>query len=86
MRLNAKALGLAAGILWGLSVFLLTVWILIIDSPGNTLVLLSKIYIGYDVSWTGAVIGLVYGFVDGLIGGVLLALIYNAFLPKSELR
>lgn len=86
MRLNAKALGLAAGILWGISVFLLTAWIIIIDSPGSTLMLLNKIYIGYDVSWTGAVIGLVYGFVDGLIGGLLLAWIYNAFLPKSELH
>lgn len=85
MRLDAKALGLAAGILWGLSVFLITAWIVIIDSPGNTLAKLGVFYIGYDVSWTGAVVGLVYGFVDGLIGGALLAWIYNAFLPKPDL-
>lgn len=85
MRLNAKALGLALGILWGLSVFLATAWIVFIGGPGDTLDTLGAFYIGYDVSWTGAVVGLGYGFVDGLIGGLLLAWIYNAFLPKPDL-
>ena len=85
MRLNAKALGLALGILWGLGVFLATAWIVFVGSPGDTLAKLGVFYIGYEVSWTGAAIGLAYGFVDGLIGGVLLAWIYNAFLPKPDL-
>lgn len=85
MRLNAKALGLALGILWGLSVFLATAWIIYVDSPGDTLAKLGVFYIGYSVTWPGAVIGLIYGFVDGLIGGLLLAWIYNAFLPKPDL-
>lgn len=85
MRLNAKALGLALGILWGLSVFLATAWIIVIGSAGDTLAKLGAFYIGYEVSWTGAAIGLAYGFVDGLIGGLLLAWIYNAFLPKPDL-
>lgn len=85
MRLNAKALGLALGILWGLSVFLITAWIVFINSPGGTLAKLGAFYIGYDVSWTGALVGLAYGFSDGLIGGVVLAWIYNAFLPKPDL-
>ncbi len=85
MRLNAKALGLALGILWGLSVFFATGWIIFIDSPGDTLAKLGAFYVGYEVSWTGAFVGLAYGFSDGLIGGVLLAWIYNAFLPRPEL-
>lgn len=83
MRMNSKALGLAAGILWGATVCLATVWILVVGSEGQTLAKLGVFYIGYDVSWTGAAVGLVYGFVDGFIGGFLLALIYNAFLPKQ---
>lgn len=83
MGINPKALGLSVGILWGLSVCLATVWILIAGSAGQTLSKLGVFYIGYDVSWIGAVIGLVYGFVDGFIGGFVLALLYNAFLPKQ---
>lgn len=84
MRMNAKALGFAAGILWGASVCFATIWILVVGSGGETLAKLGVFYIGYDVSWVGAVIGLAYGLVDGFIGGFLLALLYNGFLPKQN--
>ena len=76
MELNKTALGLAAGILWGLSVLLMTVWAVSVDG-GNHLQILARFYIGYSVSWVGAVIGLIYGFIDGFIGGWLLAWLYN---------
>ena len=85
MRLNPKALGLALGILWGLSVFLATAWVIFVGGQGEPLAMLGVFYIGYDVTWTGAVVGMGYGFVDGLNGGLLLAWIYNAFLPKPDL-
>ena len=84
MRLNAKAMAISIGILWGASVFLATVWILITGSGGDTMSKLNVFYIGYSVSWGGAFIGLVYGFIDGLIGGFLVVLLYNAFLPKEQ--
>ena len=84
MQLNAKAMALSAGILWGASVFLATAWILITGSNGETMSKLGVFYLGYSVSWGGAVIGLIYGLIDGLIGGFLLVLLYNAFLPKGE--
>lgn len=74
--LNAKAFGLACGILWGVSVFIMTVWV-ILKGGGNTLGLLDQFYIGYSISWLGAIIGLVYGFVDGFIGGYIFAWLYN---------
>jgi len=79
MRLNAKALALSIGILWGTSVFLATAWILLYGSDGKTMAKLSNFYLGYTVSWGGAFVGLVYGFIDGLIAGFLLAVLYNAF-------
>ena len=78
MELNKTALGLAAGILCGLSVLLMTGWAVIMDG-GNHLQVLARFYIGYTVSGVGAVIGLVYGFIDGFIGGWLLAWLYNRF-------
>ncbi|NVM56577.1 MAG: hypothetical protein HWN51_00435, partial [Desulfobacterales bacterium] len=69
MRLNVRALGLAGGIAWGLVIFLLTYWFLIFGYEGETLVRLSNVYLGYSVTWYGAFVGLVWGFVDGFIGG-----------------
>jgi hypothetical protein len=83
MRLNAKAMALSAAILWGASVFLATAWILVTGGAGETLAKLGAFYLGYTVSWPGAFIGLVYGFIDGLIGGFLLVWLYNMFLPKG---
>lgn len=82
MDLDKKALGLAAGILWGVSVFLMTLWVMMVGSGGH-LELLARFYLGYSVSVMGAVIGLVYGFVDGFIGGWILAWLYNAFARKG---
>lgn len=79
MKLNVKALALAVGIVWGLAIFLVTYWFLVFGYEGNTLAKLSNVYFGYSVTWYGAFVGLIWGFVDGLIGGALLAWLYNKF-------
>lgn len=83
MKLSIKALGLTSGILWGLTVFITTLWIIVIDSPGNTLGLLHKFYFGYSVSWAGAFIGLIWGFVDGFICGSIFAWLYNLLVKDK---
>ncbi|MFB0516878.1 MAG: bacteriophage holin [Candidatus Neomarinimicrobiota bacterium] len=83
MKLSVKALGLAAGIVWALAIFLLTYWFLLFGYEGEMLSRLSNIYLGYSVTWYGGFIGLVWGFVDGFIGGALLACLYNKFVPKQ---
>ena len=84
MKLNAKTMALTCGIFWGLAVFLGTVWLLITGSAGTTASLLGKFYIGYSLSFTGAIIGLIWGFVDGLICGFIFAWLYNLLLPKEK--
>ena len=79
MKINVKALALSMGIVWGLVVFLLTLWFLFMGYSGNLLAKLGSIYLGYSVSWIGAFVGLVYGFIDGLVGGALLGYLYNKF-------
>ncbi len=77
MKLNIKSFALTCGILWGLAVLLGTWWLLIWGSPGEIISKLSAFYIGYSYSWSGAVIGLLWGFVDGLIVGAIFAWLYN---------
>jgi hypothetical protein len=78
MKLDRKAFGLAAGILWALCVFLCTLWA-IFWGGGEHLILLAKFYPGYSISVLGAFLGLVYGFVDGFVSGWLFAWLYNRF-------
>ncbi len=84
MKLNAKAFALTCGLLWGIAVFIATIWLLIIGASGKTISLLSAFYFGYQFSIVGAFVGLVWGFVDGAIGGLIFAFVYNFFLPKES--
>ena len=82
MKLNKNAFGLAAGILWGVCIFLATIWVMY-RGGGATFGKLDQFYIGYEISWLGAFIGLIYGFVEGYIFGWLFAWLNNKFV-KSE--
>jgi hypothetical protein len=75
-QLNKMALGISLGLLCGVSVGLVTVFVML-RGGGEHLHLLSQFYIGYEISTLGAVLGLVYGFIDGFIGGWVLAWLYN---------
>jgi hypothetical protein len=84
--LNAKVLGLILGIVLGLVIFIATNW-LVLKGPqpdasgqyvmGPHLQLLSQFFIGYRVSFLGSIIGFIYGFAVGTIGGALIGWIYN---------
>ena len=76
MKLNVKAFALACGLLWGLGLFLLTWWVILWDGTGGGTAL-ARVYRGYDFSPLGSLIGLAWAFPDGLIGGAILAWLYN---------
>lgn len=84
MRLNVRAFALTCAILLGLAVLLGTWWMIlwhgVADPPEATII--GKIYLGYSVSWGGSFIGLIWGVVDGLIGGAIFAWLYNFFAGR----
>ena len=86
MKLHKVALGMAAGILWGATIFLATWWIVIRGGTGENIALLGRFYIGYTPTPVGSIIGLVYGFIDGFIAGYIFALIYNAFAGAAAVK
>lgn len=78
-RLNARAWGVAVGVLLGGGLFLATN-ILILkggENVGQHLNLLSQFFPGYSVSFVGSLIGFVYAFVGGYIIGRAIGTIYN---------
>ena len=79
LRLNARAWGIAFGLLGGLGLFLATV-ILVIkggENVGQHLGLLGIFFPGYRVTVAGAFIGFIYGFVTGYGVGRIIGGVYN---------
>ncbi|MBP1679597.1 MAG: hypothetical protein H6Q29_1508 [Bacteroidetes bacterium] len=83
MKLRVQAFGLATGIVMGLFVFLLTL-VSLWFGRGETIDALVVPFPGFSRSIGGAIVGLIWGFVDGFIGGALLAWLYNRFADKAS--
>lgn len=77
MRINIKAFALAAGLWWGLGMFALTWWMILFQGSSSDPTIIGRVYRGYSLTPLGSLIGLLWGFVDGLIGGAILAWLYN---------
>ena len=85
MKLNVWAFGLTCALIWGLGLFVLTWWIIFLaeDETVYTTVL-SRVYLGYAITPVGSVIGLVWGFFDGLIVGAIFAWLYNVLAGRMS--
>ena len=82
-KLDIKAFAIACAVVWGSGVLLGTWWIIILDGPQESVPILGSIYRGYMITPVGSLIGLVWDVVDGLIGGFILAWIYNKLAARS---
>lgn len=78
MKLKPLAIGISLGTVWGVSLFI-TTWVSYFSGYGRLFleVLAQSIYPGYSISPIGSFLGLIYGFLDGLISGFFIGLIYN---------
>lgn len=84
MKLNVRSLALTAAILCGVGIFLLTWWVIIFEGASGERTVIGLVYRGYNISPLGSLIGLVWGFVDGLIGGAIFAWLYNLLTGPSS--
>lgn len=84
MKLDIKAFALACGIIWGLGVFLLTWWVIAFEGASGDRTLIGLVYRGYSLSPAGSVVGLVWGFFDGVVGGALFAWLYNLLAGRGR--
>jgi hypothetical protein len=80
-KLNPVKLGLAAAIVWGLAIFIMT-WISMYTGWG--MFWLSQwmdVYPGFDISTKGTFIGLGYAFVEGFVTLFIFGWLYDLFKP-----
>ncbi len=77
MRFDVRALAVTCGVLWGATVCLGTLWLLAFGYHGELISNLDHFYFGYSFSVGGAFVGLVWGFVDGLVCGAVFGWLYN---------
>jgi len=82
MKLDVKAFALTCGIIWGAGLFLLTWWIIAFEGVTGDVTLIGRLYKGYRISPLGSIIGLIWAFADGLIGGAVFAWLYNLFVGR----
>lgn len=85
LRLNAKAWGIAVGLLLGSGLFLATNFLVLKggDPVGPHLGLLSIYFPGYRVTFVGSLIGFVYAFVIGYGLGRLIGTVYNRMVQLA---
>lgn len=85
-RLNARAWGIAIGLLFGGGLFLATTILLIKGGPnvGQHLALLRAFFPGYSVTIPGSFIGFVYGFVVGYALGRVIGMVYNRLTTPAQ--
>ena len=83
MKLNAKAFALSLGLVWGLGVIVVVAMGSLVpawqEGMSSMVSFMGKLYLGYDMTLVGALIGGVWGFVDAFIGGYIVAWLYNKF-------
>ena len=82
MKLNVSAFALAFGIVWGVGLFLTTWWLISVGDQAATPMMLERVYLGYQITPFGSLVGFVYGFVCGAICGGIFAWLYNVIADR----
>ena len=80
--LDKRAFGVALGCAAGLVFFAATAIVLLRDA-NVSLHLLAQYFYGYTVTWGGAFVGLLWGFVVGFVAGWFIAFCRNLALAIS---
>ena len=86
MKLNSRALGFTLGVIWGMTLLIITLASLWTGRSyaKHFLYGIASVYPGYSISNVGAILGLCYGFVDGFVFGWLTSTIYNFFNKETK--
>ena len=86
-RIQTEVLSIVCALIGGLGLFLLTAWLLLKggENVGSHLQLLANYFPGYAVTWSGSLLGLLYGMLVGGIAGWAIGAIYNKVVAMRGL-
>ena len=87
MRLSANSLAISLALLWGCSLFVVGLINLAAPAYGAEFLRgMGSLYPGFYHARTfwDVLLGTVYGFVDGAIGGWVLGWLYNRFVGSKQ--
>ncbi|MBN2422882.1 bacteriophage holin [Candidatus Woesearchaeota archaeon] len=76
-KTSPSKVGLVIGIMWAGYVFLLGMLAAFFNVGRPIVSLLGSMYLGYNPSFSGSLIGLVWAFLDGFIAGFIGIWLYN---------
>ena len=79
MKCEPIPLGVGIGVILAVYAFLLGLIAMWWDWGTAIVTTMSSLYIGYDATFLGSIIGAIWAFVDGFIAGVVIAWVYNKF-------
>ena len=85
-RLRASVMAVVFGMVGGTGLLVATAWLLIRGGPnvGQNLALLRVYLPGYSVTWTGCLVGFLYGAVVGGGLGWSMAWLYNFISGRRQ--
>ncbi len=81
-KLSVKGLAIGLGASWAICM-LFAGWASIFGWCTEFVEVMSSIYVGLKPTFLGGIIGAVWGFIDGAIGGLIIAVVYNAVTKKK---
>lgn len=83
-KIDAVRFGLAGGLITALCIFVLT---LVASASGfglGALNILKSVFVGYDISVFGSLIGAIFGFMAGFTKLFLIGFVYNLLGSERE--
>lgn len=81
--IHKRALGMAVGIVAGVSVFVVTAWSILVPDPPELIFLLRYLLPGHSVTWGGAVTGAVSAAFAFFVAAWFLAFCRNFVIAAS---
>lgn len=84
MRLRVMTLAWTCAIAWAFTLVVIAWWVIIVEGPNpDELLTVGHVYRGFNVTPLGSVFGLIWGFGDGFVGGLLFGWLYNLIGGKA---
>jgi hypothetical protein len=80
-KISILGLAMSLGITWGLLLMILG-WASMAGWGVKLISVLSSVYLGYESSLIGGIVGFFWGLLDGFAVGAIIAFLYNRFVKE----